>query len=104
MEGDIMFDASIRGWLFILVGAALTLVAARRKRSGPARATSVESWGERLCGIMLMIEGGATHLQAFADTRVEWLHWLALAAGCAGAALVCAGRVRRGRQARPDAV
>jgi hypothetical protein len=98
-----MIDASIRGWLLILVGAALTLVAARRKRREPARAASVESWGERLCGIMLMIEGGATHLQA-AGGAVEWLHWLALAAGFAGAALVLAGKVHRGRQSRPDAV
>ena len=32
-----MIDASIRGWLLILAGAALTLFAARRKRSEPAR-------------------------------------------------------------------
>jgi len=99
-----MIDASIRGWLLILAGAALTLVAARRKRREPAHAAGVESWGERLCGIMLMIEGGATHLQAFAGTQVEWMHWLALATGVAGAALVWTGRMRRSRQSRPNAV
>ena len=89
-----MIDASIRGWLLILAGAALTLFAARRKRSEPARAAMLEGWGERLCGIMLMIEGGATHLGRFAgDTG--WMHWLALAAGLAGAALIWAGRLRR---------
>jgi len=90
-----MIEPSIRGWILILAGAALTLFAARRKRPGPARAALAEGWGERLFGIMLMIEGGATHLGRFADGGMEWMHWLALAAGVTGVALVWTGRQRR---------
>lgn len=91
-----MMDASIRGWLVILAGAALTLFAARRRRRAwPARAARVEGWGERLAGIMLMIEGGATHLGRFAGSDVEWMHWLALAAGLVAVALIWTGRQRR---------
>ena len=98
-----MIDASIRGWVLILAGAALTLFAARRKRQEPARAAVLEGWGERLCGMMLMIEGGATHLDGFAGGGMEWMHWLALAAGVAGAALIWTGRARRATHLRDPA-
>jgi hypothetical protein len=49
----------------------------------------LDSW------IMLMIEGGATHLGRFAGGGTGWMHWLALAVGFAGAALIGTGRLRR---------
>jgi hypothetical protein len=98
-----MVDAAIRGWILILAGAALTVFAARRTRRDPPRAAAAESWGERLCGIMLMIEGGATHLQRFGGAGAAWMQWLALAAGVAGATLVWTGRVRRSAHLRDQA-
>jgi hypothetical protein len=96
-----MFDAAFRGWVLILAGAALTLVAARRARRGPAKATVVEGWGERLCGIMVMIEGGAAHLEGFGG-GAGWMHWLAVAAGVAGAGLIWTGRGRRAAHLREN--
>jgi hypothetical protein len=91
-----MLDPTIRGWIGILAGASITAYAAQRRRPPPARAASLERWGERLLGIALMIQGGATHLdQPRTNSFGEWMMWLALACATVGAVLVLGGRLRR---------
>ena len=89
-----MIHTAIKVTALIAAGVALTGLAVRYRTSGHTR------WGERLCGIMVMIEGGATWLEDYA-LSVEWAHWLAVASGAVGVVLVCtrssAGRQRGGR-------
>ena len=79
----------LKATALIVAGAALTIIAARHRTVAQPR------WGERLCGTMVMIDGGATWLDGVTLAGAEWMHWVAVAVGCVGAGLIIGGCVAR---------
>jgi hypothetical protein len=90
-----MLDPGIRGWLLLLAGAAICAHAAHRHRGSNGVFPGLNGWGERLIVIMLMVQGGATHLEAAGDADLSWLYWTGFILGCMGVALLIAGRGQR---------
>lgn len=86
-----MLDPDIRGWILLLAGAAICAHAAYRRRGSAGVFEGMAGWGERLIGIMLMVQGGATHLEA-TGADLPWLYWTGFTLGCIGVALLIAGR------------
>jgi hypothetical protein len=90
-----MLDPALRGWMLLLAGAGMCVYAGFRHRARGGDFHGAEPWGERLIGIMLMIQGGVTHLEAAGGADLSWLYWLGFAVGLGGVMLVWAGRSRR---------
>jgi len=89
-----MLDASVRGWILLVAGAAFLVYAGRRayRRSGVFGA--MVGWGERLIGAGLMLQGGATHFEQSRAAEYGWLAWLAVASTAAGVVAVCVARLK----------
>jgi len=86
-----MLDPGVRGWLLLLAGAAICTCSAYRHRGRDGVFPMLKGWGERLIGMMLMVQGGATHLDA-TGAALPWLHWIGFILGCIGVVLLIAGR------------
>ena len=77
-----MIDGTTKGAALIVAGVALTVLTAWAGRC----------WGERLCAMMLVIEGGASWLENSTDFEVQWMHWLAIGVGLVGAGVLWINR------------
>lgn len=96
-----MLDASVRGWILLVGGAALLLYRGRRARRTTSDAFGgITGWGERLIGAGLMLQGGASHFEHFGAVEFAWLAWFAFAVFACGVTLICVAEAQRRRTLR----
>ena len=93
-----MINASVRGWILLVAGAALLLYSGRstRRRNGGVFG-EMNGRGERLIGAGLMLQGGASHFEHFRAAEFAWLAWVAFAILASGVILVCVAETQRRR-------